>query len=111
MEIGANSYLNSGVCIHSSSAVIGSKAGGMADMITHGETELLADPTDFKDFAAMAIQLLANPATCTQIGQAARASVVARYSPAALFLDYEKTHRAAIEHRRAAGPRPSPWIA
>lgn len=92
-------------------AVIGSQAGGMADMIAHGETGLLADPADFRAFASMAIQLLSNPAKCTQMGEAARASIVARYSPSVMFADYEKTYREVIERRRKTGARPIPWLA
>lgn len=91
-------------------AVIGSNAGGMADMITEGETGLLADPARPDEFARAAIKLLRDPALCTALGQAARQSVVARYSPAVLRPVYEKTYTQAVSHRRALGARKNPWI-
>lgn len=91
-------------------AVIGSNAGGMADMITHGETGLLADPARPDEFAAAAIRLLHEPQVCAALGNAARRSVVARYSPAVLLAEYEKTYRQAIAHRRTLGARKNAWI-
>lgn len=91
-------------------AVIGSNAGGMADMITHGENGLLANASRPEEFATAAIKLLREPQTCRSIGLAARASVVARYSPPVLLPEYEKAYHGAIDHRRQAGPRPCPWL-
>jgi len=98
------------VCLEAMAAarvVIGSNAGGMADMITHGETGLLADPARPESFAAAAIELLGAPERCRQMGLAARASVVARYAPEVLLTDYEAAYRRGIEHRRSIGPRPA----
>ncbi len=90
-------------------AVIGSSAGGMADMITPGETGFLGDPAEPATFAKLALRLLGSSALCEKLGTAARASVLARYSPTVLVGQYEMSYRGAIAHRRATGPRSCAW--
>jgi glycogen synthase len=62
-------------------AVIGSSAGGMAEMIEHGCTGLLVPPRDPDAIANAIIKLLKAPALVEAMGQAARAHVQDAYGP------------------------------
>lgn len=53
-------------------AVIGTKPGGHTDMIVHGETGLLTPLGDVTALTAAMQQLIADPALCTRLGQAAK---------------------------------------
>lgn len=80
-------------------AVIGSSAGGMADMIEPEIHGLLAKPGDAEAFAAHASRLLADEELAVGLGRAARARVEEEYSPRALLPRYESAYRQAIAAR------------
>ncbi|MBN9351770.1 MAG: glycosyltransferase family 4 protein [Chitinophagaceae bacterium] len=56
-------------------AVIGSKYGGMADAIKHGENGLLIDPYDYMDIAEKIEQLINNKILRDKLGSAARETI------------------------------------
>jgi glycogen synthase len=88
------------VCLEAMSAargVIGSSAGGMAEMISHGETGLLIPPRDPKAIADAVIALLRDPARRIVMGQAARAHATTAYRPEVIAPLQEASYRRAIE--------------
>jgi glycosyltransferase involved in cell wall biosynthesis len=91
-------------------AVVGSNAGGMSDMIEPGKTGLLIAPENSSQLADHVIRLLGDVPLCRTMGQAARESVLARYSAATMGPQIEASYQRAIAHRRQAGPRRQPWM-
>jgi len=59
--------------------VVASRAGGLPEVITHGETGFLHPPEDLAGMAASALALLEDPALRQRIARAARASIVQRF--------------------------------
>ena len=60
--------------------VVASKFGGIRDVITDGETGILIDPTDKKEFSEAMLDLLNNPEKAERIGLNARQMIVDHYS-------------------------------
>ena len=60
--------------------VIGSRAGGMAEIIEQGRTGLLVPPRDPKEIAAAIVRTLKEPERRIAMGRAARAHVLKTYS-------------------------------
>ena len=63
------------------SAVVSTRAGGLAEILRDGETGLLVPPEDPGAMAEACLRLLADPALTLRLGQAARADVEARFAP------------------------------
>jgi glycosyltransferase involved in cell wall biosynthesis len=61
--------------------VIGTRHGGLAELIEHGKTGLLVPPGDAVELARAMAWAEANPAAMRQMGEAARAEYLARYTP------------------------------
>lgn len=61
-------------------AVIGTRAGGIPEAITHEETGLLVRPHHADELATAIVQLLKDPARRAELGGAARARVEADFS-------------------------------
>ena len=60
--------------------VVAGNDGGVAALVAEGETGLLATAGSAADFAAKAEQLLDDPASCRQMGEAARQKAVRQHS-------------------------------
>ncbi len=76
--------------------VIGTDAGGVPELITHGKTGVLVSPKS-PELLAAAIRNLANdPALATQLGQAGRDLIVREYRAG---LGAETIHRMVLETR------------
>src|SRR5690606_24385082 len=60
--------------------VVSTRRGGPSETIVHGETGYLVDPGDAEGFARHVIDLLRNPALKAQMGAAARARAVEKFS-------------------------------
>jgi glycogen(starch) synthase len=91
------------VCLEAMSAacaVIGSNAGGMAEIIDDNRTGILVAPRSPRQIAAAIIDLLNSPAKRAAMGTAARARVVERYSSEAIAPLQEASYRLGI-HRAA----------
>ena len=82
-------------------AVIGSRAGGMAEIIEEGRTGLLVPPRNPRAIAAAIIELLENPDRRIAMGRAAREHVVNAYSPERIGPLQEASYERAIERARA----------
>lgn len=81
--------------------VVGSSAGGMAEMIDHGRTGLLVPPQSPKEAAAAVITLLRNREHRMEMGRAARAHVLSAYSPEAIAPLQEAVYARAIARAKA----------
>lgn len=61
--------------------VIGTRHGGLAELVEHGKTGLLVTPGDAAELASAISWAEANPAAMHEMGRAARAEYLARYTP------------------------------
>ena len=96
------------VCTEAMSAgrgVVASSAGGMAELLNHGEVGRLVPPRNPEKIAAAVIELLDNPGLRIRLGQAARDRVLAEYNLERIGALQEASYARAIERRRAAGAR------
>jgi glycosyltransferase involved in cell wall biosynthesis len=76
-------------------AVIGSRAGGMAEMIEHGRSGLLVPPRAPVTLAAAVNTLLANPTRQVAIRRCARARILKLFSPREVAGRMEHSYRIA----------------
>lgn len=85
--------------------VIGSAAGGMAEIIEPGVSGLLIPPRSPRTLAATLLEILNSPHRCADIGANARRRVLSAYSPQAILplqiAAYERTIRANRARRGA----------
>ncbi|MEO0454842.1 MAG: glycosyltransferase family 4 protein, partial [Verrucomicrobiota bacterium] len=77
-------------------AVIGSRHGGMAEIIKDGFNGRLIDPYDSKETADVIGSLLANPQDTTALGARARDYVLESFAPATLYSLYHDLYREAV---------------
>jgi glycosyltransferase involved in cell wall biosynthesis len=64
--------------------VVASRAGGVSEIVTHGETGFLVSPGDPAALAAAVHRLLADPARAEQVASAGRADAEARFTVSAM---------------------------
>lgn len=87
------------VCLEAMAAargVIGSSAGGMAEIIEHGRTGLLVPPRNPKAIADAILALLRDPDRRVAMGRAARAHVATAYASDVIGPLQEASYRRAI---------------
>ena len=92
------------VCLEAMAAargVIGSSAGGMAEIIEDGRTGLLVPPRNPKAVAGAIVALLRNPELRIAMGRAARDHVVTAYSADAIGPLQEASYARAIARAKA----------
>jgi glycosyltransferase involved in cell wall biosynthesis len=80
--------------------VIGTSAGGMAEIVEHGRTGLLVPPRDPKAIADAILALLRDPERRIAMGHAARAHVTTAYAPDVIAPLQEASYRRAIERAK-----------
>jgi len=88
------------VCLEAMSAgraIIGSKQGGMVDMLNHGEAGLLVEPGDPHALAQQILTLLRSSELRTQYGSAARDRILNVYNEKTIGEKMEKVYAEAIE--------------
>jgi N-acetyl-alpha-D-glucosaminyl L-malate synthase BshA len=73
--------------------VVASDVGGVAEVVTQGETGWLVPPRNPQAMARAVISLLADPARRKAMGRAARASALARFKPGPLVSRTEALYR------------------
>ncbi|MEM9922919.1 MAG: glycosyltransferase family 4 protein [Cyanobacteria bacterium P01_D01_bin.50] len=96
------------VCLEAMAAgrgVVGSSAGGMAQMLDGGRVGRLIPPKNSKKIAEAVIELLKNPQLRMQLGQAARDRVLSEYNLDRIGKLQEASYERAIERRRLLGAR------
>lgn len=76
--------------------VIGSSAGGMAEIIGHGRTGLLVPPRNPEAIARAILELLADRQRRSAMGQAAREHILRAYAPDAIGPLQEASYSQAI---------------
>jgi glycosyltransferase involved in cell wall biosynthesis len=82
--------------------VVTSDVNGTGECIRHGVTGLLVPPAESGPLAEATISLLRDPAKRRQFGEAGRAEIRERFSPAALTERYEAVFLRVIAQRKAA---------
>lgn len=96
------------VCLEAMAAargVIGSSAGGMAELLSGGGVGLLVPPHRPTKIADAICALLSDPARRKTLGQMARERTLSEYNPDRIGALQEQSYLRAIERRRRLGPR------
>ncbi len=97
------------VCLEAMAAargIVGSKAGGMTEMLSDNAGQLVS-PEDPADIAAAVIDLLNDPHRRIAMGERARDRVLSDYNLERIGALQEASYERAIARRRAAGSRTS----
>jgi len=97
------------VCLEAMAAgrgIIGSRAGGMAEMLDNSTGRLIS-PRCPTEIATATLELLQNPTLRMQLGQAARDRVLAEYNQDRIGMLQEASYKRAIASRKALGVRAS----
>jgi glycosyltransferase involved in cell wall biosynthesis len=85
----------------SARAVVGSAAGGMAEMIEHGKTGLLVPPRSPKAITEAILSLVRQPQLVRQLAEAGRKSIVQKLAPERILpLQLASYERAIRQSRR-----------
>ena len=106
LDICALSSLNEGTPVAAIEAMAAGKAvastavGGVPDVIENGVTGLLVAPGSNEALAEALVRLAADPNERRRLGEAARLSVAARYSPHRLVEEVERLYISALLERR-----------
>jgi glycosyltransferase involved in cell wall biosynthesis len=79
--------------------VVSTRAGGVEDVVTDGETGLLVPVGDAAAVARAILALLDDPARAARLGTAARASAVARFGSGRLVGDIDALYRRLLAQR------------
>jgi len=70
--------------------VVGTRAGGIPEIVTHGETGLLVNPSDPEELAEALVQVLENADLRNRLGEGSREKIVRSYSLEVMIRDTEK---------------------
>lgn len=76
--------------------VVGTRVGGIPDVVTDGETGLLVSPHDPAELAAALSRLLDDPPLRERLATAARTEVAERFSLGAMVAGYHAAYRRAL---------------
>jgi glycosyltransferase involved in cell wall biosynthesis len=77
--------------------VVGSRTGGISEMILHGETGLLVPPGDSAALAGACRHLLSQPEVGRQMGRRGRERVLGEYHPSRFIAGHEDLYAGALE--------------
>ena len=81
---------------------IATNAGGVPEVIDHGETGFLANVGDVETMAKYAIEILSDDARLKQMGEEARTRAQARFCASKIIPMYERHYRTVLERSEAA---------
>jgi N-acetyl-alpha-D-glucosaminyl L-malate synthase BshA len=76
---------------------IATRAGGVPEVIDHGNTGYLADVGDVETMARYAVELLGNEQRLREMGKRARAVAMERFSSTKIVKQYEDFYRRVLE--------------
>jgi glycosyltransferase involved in cell wall biosynthesis len=79
--------------------VVSTRAGGVEDVVTDGETGVVVPVGDVSAVARAVLDLLEDPARAERLGAAARASVVARFGSGRLVGDIDALYQRLLAQR------------
>jgi glycosyltransferase involved in cell wall biosynthesis len=79
--------------------VVSTRAGGVEDVVTDGETGVIVPIGDAPALARAVVDLLEDPARAARLGAAARASVVARFGSGRLVGDIDALYQRLLADR------------
>jgi glycosyltransferase involved in cell wall biosynthesis len=99
------------VCLETMAAargIVGSSAGGMVEMLNHGQCGAVIPPGDAQSIAQALLAFLREPNRRVKLGQAARERLLVEYSVDRVGRLQEASYSRAIERRRSKGPRRAP---
>jgi glycosyltransferase involved in cell wall biosynthesis len=80
-------------------AVVSTRAGGVEDVVTDGETGVVVPVGDASAVARAILDLIEDPARAARLGVAARASVVARFGSGRLVGDIDALYQRLLADR------------
>jgi glycosyltransferase involved in cell wall biosynthesis len=79
--------------------VVSTRAGGVEDVVAHGETGLVVEVGDAGAVARAVLHLLEDPAEAARLGAAARAAVLPRFSSDRLVADIDALYQRLLAAR------------
>jgi glycosyltransferase involved in cell wall biosynthesis len=79
--------------------VVSTRAGGVEDVVTDGETGVVVAIGDAPALARAVVDLLEDPVRAARLGAAARASVVARFGSGRLVGDIDALYQRLLADR------------
>ena len=88
--------------------VVGTRAGGIPEIITHGEDGFLFPVRDEAALAGILVDLVRDPALRARLGTAGRANVERRFSIAVQACATEDVYRQVARPRKGTRPAPAP---
>ena len=80
--------------------VIGTRAGGMPEVVVEGESGFLCEVGDYQAMAQAALRLIYDPAMRETMGKAGRRRIIERFSPDIIVPQYEACYESML--RRSA---------
>lgn len=86
--------------------VVSTRAGGVEDVVTDGETGAVVPIGDVPGIARAIIDLLDDPARAARLGAAAQRAVLARFGSARLVADLDALYRRLLAERGVHVPAP-----
>ncbi|WP_448571721.1 glycosyltransferase family 4 protein [Trichothermofontia sp.] len=96
------------VCLEAMSAargVVGTNAGGMAEMLDENRVGRLVPPRSPHKIAAAVLELLENPDLRMELGRKARQRILDVYNLEKVGVSQEASYKTAIARRKQLGPR------
>src|SRR5690606_13975143 len=69
--------------------VLGTRSGGVTEVVVDGETGYLCEVGDIESMAARAIEILTNPALASEMGRKGRERVVTHFPKEGIIDQYE----------------------
>jgi glycosyltransferase involved in cell wall biosynthesis len=80
--------------------IVGTRVGGMAEIIQNNINGVLAQPGDPNDLAKVILDLLAKPKFAARIGEQAASSVIRRYHPDTIARKTIAFHQSVLDRTR-----------
>ena len=77
--------------------VVALNSGGVPELIEHGVTGLLSEPGDRAALAANLLALLRDPDRCSRMGEAGRATIENRFTPADLARGIQSVYQSMLQ--------------
>jgi glycosyltransferase involved in cell wall biosynthesis len=81
----------------SGTAVVASRAGGLAEIVEDGKSGILVEPGNRDELARAIASLIEDPERRARIGAQARSRIVSEYSTATVCARMENLYREAIQ--------------